>query len=231
MASEVDIANLMLSHLGDDATVSNLSPPEGSVQAEHCATFYPIARDSLLEMHDWNFATSRVALTPVTLPSNAGFLFAYAMPADTIRVIAVLPPDSPDNYTANLGNVPGYASYSPLVGSDPAFQTSAFYIPQDFAIETDADGNTIILTNQEDASARITFRVIDTTKFSPLFVDTLGWYGASYLAGPILKGDVGAAEGKRCLQLAMGLMAKATTSDARQQQIKPFQNVPWIGNR
>lgn len=230
MASEVDIANLMLSRLGDDATVSNLSPPEGSAQAEHCAQFYPIARDSLLEMHDWNFATRRVALTPTTLPSNPSWAFAYLLPANFIRVIAVLPPNSPDDYAANLGNVPGYANYSP-VSQDPSFQTSSFYIPQDFAMETLSDGTQVILTNQDQATARVTLRITDTTKFSPLFVDTLGWYGASMLAGPILKGDVGAAEGKRCLQLAMGLFAKATTSDARQQQVRPFQNVPWIGNR
>ena len=56
MASEVDICNLALGHLGDNATVSSISPPEGSAQAEHCARFYPIARDALLEMHNWNFA-------------------------------------------------------------------------------------------------------------------------------------------------------------------------------
>ena len=59
MASEVDICNLALSHLGDTATIASLDPPEGSAQAEHCARFYPIARDSLLEMHAWGFATSR----------------------------------------------------------------------------------------------------------------------------------------------------------------------------
>ena len=50
MASEVDICNLALGHLGDNATVASLNPPEGSVQAQHCARFYPIARDALLEM-------------------------------------------------------------------------------------------------------------------------------------------------------------------------------------
>ena len=53
MASEIAICNLALSHLGDAANIASIDPPEGSAQAEHCATFYPIARDSLLEMHDW----------------------------------------------------------------------------------------------------------------------------------------------------------------------------------
>lgn len=232
MPSDVDIGNLMLARLGDDATVSSLDPPEGSAQAEHVAQFYPIARDSLLEMHDWGFATRRVPLSPVDLPSNAGWLYAYAAPANYIRIIAVLPPDAADNYTANLGNIPGYSSYDPLMSSsDGGFQTSSIYMPQDFAMETDSEGNLIILTNQPEATARCTIRITDTTKFSPLFVDTLSWYGASMLAGPILKGDVGAAEGKRCLAMALNLLARSAVSDSRQQQVRPFQNVPWMGAR
>ena len=48
MATEVDICNLALAHLGDDATIASLNPPEGSAQAEKAARFYPIARNSLL---------------------------------------------------------------------------------------------------------------------------------------------------------------------------------------
>ena len=61
MASDVDICNLALSFLGDDANVSSISPPEGSQQSEHCARFYPIARDGLLQMHNWNWASRRRA--------------------------------------------------------------------------------------------------------------------------------------------------------------------------
>lgn len=231
MASDVDIVNLALSHLGDDATVSSLDPPEGSAQAEHCATFYPIARDSLLELHNWKFATKRIALAPVTLPDNAGYGYAYAEPADCIQVISVIPPSAPANYTAQLGNLPVYSAVNDFANTESNAFSKSFYMPQDFEIESDDEGNNIILTDQPQAYARFTKRVIDTTRFSPLFVDALGWYLASMLAGPILKGDVGSAEGKRCLQIAMGLLPKATTSDTNQRQVKPTQNVPWIGSR
>ena len=62
MASEVEICNLALAHLGDEATVASIDPPEGSAQAEHCQRFYPVSRNSLLEMHDWAFATKRATL-------------------------------------------------------------------------------------------------------------------------------------------------------------------------
>lgn len=225
MASDVDLANLMLSHLGDDATVSNLNPPEGSSQAEHCATFFPIARDSLLEMHNWRFATRRIALAETTLPDGAGWQYAYLAPADFIQVFAIIPPDSQNDYSVPFTGMDQYGFYS------REFISGSVYITQDYAMETDANGNDIILTNCPEAIGRYIIRVTDTTKFSPLFNDTLGWYGASMLAGPIIKGDVGAAEGKRCLQLAMAFLGRAATSDSRNQQITPKQNVPWIGNR
>lgn len=62
MASEVEISNLALSRIGDSATVSSINPPEGSAQAEHCQRFYPIARNSLLEMHAWSFCDRRIQL-------------------------------------------------------------------------------------------------------------------------------------------------------------------------
>ena len=76
MATEVDICNLALAHLGDDATIASIKPPEGSAQAEKAARFYPIARDTLLDMHTWNFAMKRatipsVSYTHLTLPTKA----------------------------------------------------------------------------------------------------------------------------------------------------------------
>ena len=77
MASDVGICNLALSRLGDAATVSSIDPPEGSTQADLCATFYPMARDSLLEMHAWAFATRRVDLSLLTAETDA-WVYAYA---------------------------------------------------------------------------------------------------------------------------------------------------------
>ena len=84
MASEVDICNLALARLGDNATVASIDPPEGSAQAEHCARFYAIARDSLLEMHAWKFATRRVQLAKLTVPSW-DWSFAYAEPTGALQ--------------------------------------------------------------------------------------------------------------------------------------------------
>lgn len=83
MASEVEICNLALSRLGDSATVSSINPPEGSAQAEYCATFYPAARDELLEMHAWGFATVR------TKPARLEGAWDYVLPGNCLRVLNV----------------------------------------------------------------------------------------------------------------------------------------------
>lgn len=222
MASEVDICNLALGHLGDAATVSSIAPPEGSAQSEHCARFYPIARDSLLEMHAWNFATTRVELA--SLGSGwPEWQYCYACPGDAVNLLAILDPNASDDYS--VGNNYGFTqSGIPLVGSGT-------YTPQTFAQETLSDGTVVIYTNQENAVLRYTRTVTDTTTFSPLFVDALAWYLASYLAGPIIKGDAGAAEALRCTKMFGILFERAVESDSNQRRTHIAQNVAWIAGR
>lgn len=219
MASEVDIANLALGHLGDNATVASLDPPEGSAQAEHCARFYPIARDSLLEMHAWKFATRRVQLAELT-NTWPQWDHAYAKPADCLRVLAVIPPDVTDDYTTVVGTT---ANGLPMQGGTK--------VPQDYAVEINDDLAEVILTDQEDAVLRYVAQTTDTTKFSPLFTMALSHHLASMLAGPVLKGDVGAAEAKRQTALAQGWLSKAAESDANQRQADPVHSVGWIAGR
>ena len=65
MASVVDLCNLSLARLGDEANVVSIEPPDGSAQAAHCARFLPMVRDSLLQAHAWGFALRREALLRV----------------------------------------------------------------------------------------------------------------------------------------------------------------------
>lgn len=215
MASEVDIANLALANLGDNATVASLDPPEGSAQAEHCARFYPIARDALLEAHSWNFATKRKQLAELTSDWTS-WDYCYAVPSDMLVALAVIPPEPTDDYSE------GTPSQETTVGQ---------YVTQPFALESLDDGTSVIYTDQEDAVLRYTARITDPTKFSPLFTSALTWSLASMLAGPIIKGDAGAAEAKRCLQMMNLYLGQARTSDANQRTIRPQPIVPWIAGR
>lgn len=201
MASAVDICNLALSRLGDAATIASLDPPEGSAQAEHCARFYPIALNSLLELHTWGFATRRVTLAKLDVESW-NWTYAYARPSGAVRLLAVLP-----------------ASASPDEEGEP------------FDTESNGSGTGMILSNLEDATLRYTCLISDTTKFPPLFVDALSWLLASHLAGPIIKGDAGKAEAKACLQAFNLVVAQAKASDANQRKVTTEHKPAWIGGR
>jgi hypothetical protein len=51
------------------------------------------------------------------------------------------------------------------------------------------------------------------------------------LAGPIVKGDQGAAEAKRCQTMMQQFLGRAETSDANQRKVNPEHYVSWIQNR
>jgi|APGre2960657404_1045060.scaffolds.fasta_scaffold02821_7 hypothetical protein len=226
MASEVDICNLALGHLGDNATVSSISPPEGSAQSEHCARFYPIARDALLEMHNWNFSMRRVNLAEIA-NNWPEWKYSYVLPGDSINIIAVMPPQANDDYASRFvpTDTPDFAhNYSPVIAAGR-------YSPQPFSVEIASDGNHVLYTNQEEAMLRYTCYVTDTTSFSPLFVMTLSWQLAAMLAGPVIKGDAGSAEAKRCTQMAMGYMSQAKVSDSNQRRNNIEHIVPWSAGR
>lgn len=223
MASSIDICNQALSHLGDSATVASIDPPEGSAQAEHCARFYPMALAALLEMHPWSFSARRITLAAVTNPST-GWAYAYAEPSDALNLISVLAPDATDDYSSRTQTTSS---------NDPNLRNTigGVYTPQDFATEVDSAGSNIILTNQADAVLRYTSYVTDTSKFSPLFVECLGWLLASKLAGPILKGESGMNAAQACTKTFLYWFNKATDSDASQRRVVPRHQVSWMNQR
>lgn len=222
MASEVDICNLALAHLGDAATVATINPPDGSAQAEHCARFYPIARDALLEMHTWDFTVSRVPLALLST-NAAGWTYTYASPSNLLNPIAVLDPAAANDYSATVQSSTWY---------DPPILSVGQYTPQAFQAEIDnTTGAGIILTNQANATLRYSKRVTDTTTFSPTFVRALTWLLAAELAGPVMKGEAGAAAAARCQAVFQKLFSTATATDSNGRQIKPLHNVPWMSRR
>jgi len=222
MATEVDICNLALAHLGDDATIASLSPPEGSAQAEKAARFYPIARNNLLEMHNWNFAAKRGNLA-LTTNSLDQWDYAYVAPADMMSPVAIISPTSQNDYATRMsaGDTPGgiTSNYAPTI-------VAGQYTPQQFAVEGE-----FIYTNQENAMLRYQAFITDSSLFSPLFVTTLSWHLASMLAGPVIKGDQGAAEAKRSTQMMTNYLTSAKQSDNLHRDITVEHIVPWTSGR
>lgn len=132
-------------------------PDETSAEANHCRRYYPIAVNVALERHAWSFATRRVQLAVVANPVEH-WMFAYSRPNLCIKERAVLPPQCTDDKHE-----------------------------QPFAVESNEDGDILILTNMENAVLKYTTVVEDTNKFSPLFVLAVSYDLASLLVGPIPK--------------------------------------------
>lgn len=231
MASEVDICNLALGNLGDAANLQSINPVDGSAQSDHCARFYPIARDALLEMHNWGFATTRVALAQLTNPSST-WLYCYAQPADLLNSISVLDPTVSDDLSVGIPSSSNTWLETPLVNAGT-------YTPQEYTLETLTDGTEIVYTDQVNAVLRYVRRVTDTTKFSPLFIRCVAASLSSMLAGPLLKGEAGLEAAARWEMIAFGrdgrsgLFSRAAMSDAQQKRttVANRQAVSWIAGR
>jgi len=221
-AKALSICNLALSHIGEHAGITSIDPPDGSALAALCAKFYPIARDSLLEMKQWSFTSKRVTLTSV-VNSWSEWDYSYAVPGDVLNVVSVLPPDAQDDYSTRFSPTDYQVS--------PQLVAAGQYVPQPYAIETDVNGNKVLYSDQQNAVLRYNAYVTDSNQFPPLFVIALSWHLASMLAGPVLKGEVGSAEAKRCQAMMAAYLGKAETSDGNQRNIKPEQITPWMSNR
>lgn len=223
MTTEVQIANLALSHIGHKATVAAIDGSEQSREAELCAQFYDLARDTVLERHTWNFTMRRIVATEVD-EDIEGWEYVYAKPADTLRIIAVLPEGFDDDYADVFSMVPN--AYD-----EPMPAQAGRYVPSPFVMETLDDGTEVILTDVENARIRYQVRVTDTAKFTAAFTMAVSRMLASFIAGPLIKGDAGIAESKAQRQVAEAEIMEARVHDARQRNVKPRHTVPWLAVR
>lgn len=91
MATEVQIAKLALSHLGDRYDLSSLS--DATPEAEQIDLVFDQTRDMLLKEHPWAFAQKYYS-PPYdlsgTLPADWDYMFDY--PEDCIRMIEIVNP-------------------------------------------------------------------------------------------------------------------------------------------
>jgi hypothetical protein len=54
-----------------------------------CRRYYPQVRDDVIRSHPWNCASARAKLPALLTPPAWGYQFAYQLPADCLRVLAV----------------------------------------------------------------------------------------------------------------------------------------------
>jgi hypothetical protein len=208
MASVVQICNMALSHIGSEARVSSISPPDGSVEAGYCADFYDMARTELLEPGNWAFALNRVLLAQTTNLSNA-WAYAYVKPSDCQRPLRVLRP-----------NVTVTVFTQDIVSAHTDDRDSAAF---------DVEGD-VVFTNEPDAVLVYTRDVSDTNKFTPSFTSALSFLLAAYLAGPVIKGNEGARVGDAMRQRAFNAaeLSAAASANASSAETTPQSTIVAI---
>lgn len=193
MASVVKICNMALSHIGADARVSSIDPPDGSVESGHCADFFDIARTELLEPGNWRFALAREPLAQET-NASATWAFAYVLPAECLRPLRVL-----------RAGAPGVTVFT---------QDQVQYNPTDRdSADFDVEGGTLY-SNEPLAELVFVRDVTDSQKFTASFTSALSYLLASYLAGPIVKGGEGIKLGDGMRTRAMSIADVAATASA-----------------
>lgn len=217
-ATEVDICNLALSLIGDTSKVLSIQPPDTSTQARLCAQMYPMALTATLEMHNWAFATKRTECSAVTPPAEgheghvhgssatcdcSEWDYYYEIPNKMLRPIAVLPAGSLDDYSQS----------------------------SDFTIQQDATGVLRLYTDVPDAILLYTELIDDPQVWPPNFRMVLAWHLASMLAGCLIRGDVGAQESKRCLQMMSMYLSKSSSFDSGKRRVHPDKQAAWITGR
>ena len=82
MATNIDICNLALAHLGEAQIVSLV---EDNARAAACNLRYAFVRDEVLRAHRWNFAQKRVVLVAGAAPAF-GWTASFPLPPDCLRV-------------------------------------------------------------------------------------------------------------------------------------------------
>lgn len=213
VTTAIDVCNMALGLIGNKAKVTAISPSDGSAEADHCARLYPIAVRSMLELHNWSFAKRKRELTVVNADpddtDDPAWYYRYQLPDDWVKVIAILPLDTTNDYL-----VAGVKQ------------------PVDYEIKySEDDEQQRIYTNEEDAWLRYIYYEDDPNQWSQLFIQAVAWHLASLLAGPIIKGSEGHAEAQRCQQRMSAYLAEARMKDANERQATVERKASWLRGR
>jgi len=189
MASEVDIYNMALSHIGSTVTVADKL--ERSPERVICSRFYETCRDALLSYKscDWRFAETSALLADLgTPPTN--WLYRYAMPNDCIRPMFIV--------------VPGLLN--PRADQMVVYQVAH------------AETGRVVLTNYPAAELRYIKRLEEAERFPSYFVEAMALRLASLIAMPIAKSSSLRDELVQRAEQAAQIAMAATMNEAQPVQ-------------
>lgn len=99
ITSDVGIANLALSNLGNYGTIDSLSSPVNDKELTFAAR-YDICRQTLLKTVMPNFALARIIVSQKTTTPAFGYEFYYEYPNDCLKILGIGEiPDKTNDYS------------------------------------------------------------------------------------------------------------------------------------
>lgn len=159
MATQTEIANIALTHIGVGKEIGNLET-EKSEEAEACRRMFDLALDETLRGFAWPFATRFVTLALVADNPTTEWAKSYRYPSDCLLLRRLL--------------------------SGARTDTRQSRVP--YRVSGDAQGK-LILTDISDAVLEYTVRVTNTETLSPDFTNAIAALLAFYIAPRLTGGD------------------------------------------
>lgn len=159
MASNTEIANMALSHIGVGKEISDLDN-EKSEEANAIRAFYNTALEFIQSDFPWPFLTKSALLALVSQDPTDEWAYAYRYPSDAFKIRRIFSPLRNDN---RQSRVP-------------------------YKIYQDGTGK-LIYTDCEDARIEYSFKLTEEEKFPADFSLAFSYLLASYVAPRLTKGD------------------------------------------
>lgn len=212
MATQLEIANMALSHLGV-MPLANIAPANTEPGARQVNVWMTQSRDTALAVYPWTFATVRKRLVPKTFPSidapsyTADWLNAYFYPCDCILMQYVV---------------------DPALASTIDLSTGTPYAVEQNPSNNENEEPQLILTNADDATAVYTTNALDWTELPGYFVQPLTYVLAANMAFAITT-DIALRD--RLLRAYEQVVQAASAQDARAVQTKEPTEPPVIRGR
>lgn len=162
--SEVQIAKLALSHLGDRYDITSLT--EASPEAEQINLVFANIRDALVRQYPWTWSLRYYAPAAVSGTVPGGWAYMYAYPPDGLKVWRIVNPLDPTQ-----SNLP----------------------PLEFRVARNATDTRVLLSNESEPEFEYSKQVTNSFEWDSLFDMALSWAIAKHIAMPIT-GDTGIAQ-------------------------------------
>ncbi len=148
--SVIDIVNLALGRIGQ-VKIDLLT--ENSTAADQANLVWPYVRDEVLSAADWVFAKTRVALARNSVAPVQGFLYAYILPSDFLRICRNRADDPP--------------IYPPGAADGK------------YVVETLADGTLCLFTDYDNTDTDIVIQYIrretNPARYTPIFISAVAY--------------------------------------------------------